>query len=735
MLNTLPARFLAALFATAFLLPNAACVPMDAIDIGGDVTYNEKLRPDLQPLTAAQQSGPPWVEADGKAYYSDGGPGGEEFVSELYHSMIPPERLRELRRSRCLFVERGGFPMLSFEAIASNVDAGDAHVNIDRAGLCRGYPNHPVTREVAEIDGHPSNFGVKLSVGVGVFAYAGNAVLENPYGACDGALPTEELRFTQGADLPGGGDGTAKPYCLIQGSPGDTPDEDTSYVLDLVDVVTGEPASADHPTYNHSPHTVLPHLKVVNGLRSIARPLDFQGVDYDPERDRYVHSFTWSVDSVDANGSFDPSGAFWRENFAPSVLIESARFFVELGGAPAPEGSPLRDYVLADKLRVAEIGDLGAQETRPFDKGCDLEQAGDPEGDGTLYLSPCEITATPTYALTPDVNGRMTEKLEWRVQFFTTGPGDAIPVDPAELFFIEFRLQAPTFGSQSGSLLVDPGYADAGDAPIGTTQRVQSALQLRSVGAAGVRVDGLRVAGPDAASFAIELPAGIELPFILPAGRSVALDLLVETNRWGDHEAELLVDWSDAGQRQEELRAPLYAHGVAAQLAVLPRVVSLKRGDGAGPNDHVRRVLVTNPGNAPLERGPFGVSGTDAGFFSVIRSECEGKTTSPASSRCVLQPGGMELLTVEYAPLVAGLHDAVLSLQTNAGDDEVVLLGSCNGACTYLPPTSGGGGGGGEDDGPDLDAAIDVGIPGGPQLRPGPGTALWLPPLGEPRKR
>ncbi len=689
---------------------NLACVPIAELMLGGgDADFNERIRPDLQPLTPLQTSGPPWVEIDGKAYHSDGGPDGDQLVSELHHSMIPPERLRELRRSRCLFVEGGGFPVLTYEATLTNYDLGGREANLDTVSLCGGYAAHPETRTLLEVEGLGSGFAVQLdTLAVGLFSYSGNELVRNPYGACDEQLPSETSSFTQGRDLAGGSPGTFKPVCLLQGAPAADPIEDTSYVLEYVDAHTGDPISLSYPQFSSPVHQVIPHLKVVRGSRTIARPLSFAGVELDVERNRYVHTFAWAVESVDPEGNPDPSGAFWRENFGPSVLVESAAFFVQIGSGPAPEGSPLRDYVIADKLRIAEVGDLGPQEPFPVDMGCDLEQAGDPDGDGSLYLSPCDIVATPTYALSPDVNGRMTEKLEWRVQFFTENANDPVPVDPSEPFFIEFTLQAPQFGSQAGSLRIDPGYADAGDAPIGTTQRVESALRLESDGAAGVLVEDIRVIGRDAGAFDVELPFGSELPFVLPSGSGVALDLLVETSTWGPHQAQLAVSWSDAGQQQVELYATLLANGVQADLEVLPRVVSLKRGDAAnGPNDHVRNVLVTNFGNAPLQRGRLGVSGYEASYFRVVRSECDGKVTQPPSAHCNLQPGGMELLTVEYHPLLPGLHEAVLRLETDAGSDEVILLGHCEGVCSYLPPQPEGGPGPGPGS-PSLEAAIDV---------------------------
>jgi hypothetical protein len=690
--SVLASRSLSLVLLLTVLELGVACVPSVEIErLGGDADLNERLRPDLAPLTPDQTSGPPWVGSDGKAFFSDGGASGGELVSELYHSMIPPARLRELRRSRCLFVENGGFPVLSYEVVVGDLDVGDVEVNLDRIALCKGYPNHPETRETLEVNGRSASFAVRIdSVTTGLMAHGGNDVVRNPYGACDEVLPSETLSQTLGADLVGGTTGTYKPFCLLRGSPLEIPEEDTSYVLEVVDPDTGDPIETRLPNWTSTPHPILPHLKVVGGRRTIARPLHFAGRAFDVERNRWVHTYAWAVESVDENGVPDAAGAFWRENFAPSVLVESAAFFVQQGSAPAPEGSPARAYLAIDKLRVAEIGDVGPQQPIPFDSGCDLTDAGDPDGDGSLYLAPCEITATPTYALTPDVNGRMTQKVEWRVQFFTANELDPIPVTPGEPFFIEFRLQAPEFGSQSGALTVDPGYADAGDAQIGTTQRLSRALSIESVGAAGVVVDDIRVVGPDAAAFEFELPLGTEVPFVLPSGRAVELDLLVETTRWGQHEAELVVAWSDAGGQYVDLRAPLYAYGVAADLVVLPRVVSLKRGSAAtGPNDHLRNVLVTNPGNAPLVRGRLAMGGVDASFFTVVRSECEGKITTPPAGRCELPPGGMELLTIEYHPLVPGLHDAALTIETNAGTDEVAVLGSCSGFCTYDPPDQG----------------------------------------------
>lgn len=669
-------------------LLQAACLPTDALDVfQGSALFNDRLRPDLEPLSAAQSEGPPWVERDDRAYHGDGGPDGAALVSPLHHSMIPSDRLRTLRRSECLFVEDAGFPVLSFEAVFLPEDVGDAEINLERVGLCDGIPRDPVTREGLVLNGAAGNFAIgQTRETVGVFVYSGDDADENPYGACTGERPRDRVEVILADELVGGAEGTFLPWCLLQGSVPDPPRADSRFELDFVDRETREPVVLDEPGLAALRTRVGPDLKVVPGRRTIARPLEFAGSDYDAENDRWIHTFAWRVPSVDASGGLDPAGPFWRENFAPSVLVDRVAFFVQTSVAAAPPGSPERDYVVVDKLRVAEVGDLGPREPIPFDAGCDAEQGGDPEDEGALYLAGCEITATPTYALSPDVNGRMTEKLEWRVQFYTPGESDPLPVEPGERFFIEFDLTAPIFGSGQGALMIDPDYAYLGRAPVGTKQRRARAATLWNVGDAAVRVESIALRHSSAGKFDFALPDGLSLPIVLPAGRAIPLDLLVTTSRWGWQTARLEVEWSDRGARSEALRIPVVAYGALGDLEVLPRALSVQRGTGVASAAARRSLVLANHGNLALERGSLAIEGIHAGFFSVVGSDCGGTAYRPAPASCRIEPGESEIVTVEYHPYFAGLHDARLVIETNVEDDEIRLLGRCTEGCVFPPP-------------------------------------------------
>ena len=76
------------------------CMDAYELEITGELNFNDKLRADAGALSANQQFGPPWVERDGKAYYSDGGPNFNELVSEIFHSRIDTDR-RAFSRAGC----------------------------------------------------------------------------------------------------------------------------------------------------------------------------------------------------------------------------------------------------------------------------------------------------------------------------------------------------------------------------------------------------------------------------------------------------------------------------------------------------------------------------------------------------------------------------------------------------------------------------------------------------------
>ena len=198
------AALLGSLLCVAALSVGGACVPAESLKLSGAATFNEKIRADAAPLTPVQQDDPPWVARDGKAYFSDGGANLSDIVSDVVHSKIESDRLADLRESRCLFVERAGFPVLSYEAIVEGFEVEEYEVNTDVIGTCGGYPNNPVTRRIIEIDGKKSSISYALDITVGLSAYEGNEEDRNPYAACDGVRPGHLRSITATEDLVGG---------------------------------------------------------------------------------------------------------------------------------------------------------------------------------------------------------------------------------------------------------------------------------------------------------------------------------------------------------------------------------------------------------------------------------------------------------------------------------------------------------------------------------------------------
>lgn len=658
------------------------CQRFTDLELSGEARFNDKLRADADALTTLQQQGPAWVERDGKAYYSDGGEDFSELTSELFHSMIDSDRLRELRASDCLFVERDGFPILSFEAIVQEFSVGEHEANLDELGMCGGNGafNHPVTRELLTVDDEPVKYGYQIPITVALSAYEGNDEARNPYAACDGVRPSTLHSVTPTEQIVDGKDGSFSPFCVIQGSPAHVPDEDVSYVVQVVNSETMSPNNSMGLT--SEARELLPHLKLVGGERRIARPLIYRGTEYDDDLERYVHSWSWKVDSVNSYGAVDIAGPFWRENYAPRVNVDAVRFFVQDGSEPVPEHE--RDYVRVRKLRVVEVGDLGPQTALPYNEGCSTNEAGDPDGDGTMYLEGCNILATPTYALAPSITGRMTEKVEWRASFRTLAANDPVPVQPGQAFFIEFTLSAPLFGSTSASLVLDPGVVDFRETPVGVTA-VESSLWIENPGLTSGVVEALHIEGRDADQFAFTLPEGVEPPFVLPAGAGVPVELMVTPAYVGPLQAQFVMESSDAGLALHEAVAYLYANGVAPDLDVLPSHLTFYRGTGYTTSYWQKHFLITNTGSAPLDRGSITIGGANGSWFSVIGSDCGGSFATPAPSTCHLEPGQMETVRVVYHPGQAGVHQAFISFKSDGGSGSVGLTGTCYQGCSYVP--------------------------------------------------
>ena len=665
---------LAALLVTA---ASTACLPTAEVDLTGEATWNERLRADLQPLSPVQVANPPYVfDALGRAYYSDGSGDGSEIVSEVSHSLIAPQRLREMRSSECLWVGGDGFPMLSFEAIVTGFESS-GRANLDTIGLCGGYPSDPVTREVLSIDGSNSAFGVSLDgLSVAVNAYTGNDVAGNPYAECDGARPPGAPETLLGEGLAIGEPGTYLPFCSIRSGLG-MPDEDTSYSIEVVDL------DGSYPGLGTRVRDLSPELKVVRRTRVIARPLEFRRTRFSDSDQVFVHDWIWRVDTIDEGGEPDDMGFRWRENYAPSVLVEKVRVFVQTTNGPAPLGSSGRSYVPVRAIRTLEEGEAGGpQRVDPFRSGCSTDEAGDPDGNGSVYLGPCGITATPTYALVPDLNGRMTEKLEWRVQFETLTENELPPAIPGDALFIEFHLSSPTLGSQTGSLLLEPGAVDLGEQDTSRPQTDVGSMEISSVGVGASIVESISIEGAHAAEFSYAIPSGIDPPFVLPPGTSELVDVRTRIVGTGDRQAELVVRYADTAGEAGEARVALYAEGVSPELHVLPSSLSLRRGVGYSSSSYWRRAfLVANFGGAPLDRDSFRVSGAGASHFRLVSSDCGGKTTSPPARGCRLDPGESELVYVDYVPQGAGHVRATVIVETHFGDEQVSLFGTCYDGC------------------------------------------------------
>lgn len=627
----------------------------------GEIVFNQRLRAD----TGASQG-----MAD-LMFYSDGGSKNDQIISELYHSTINSNTLGKLKKSTCFWVEGDGFPILSYEPILKNgtlYDDDELMCTVEAMGACGVSMTEPESRKAIFCDGKNCDIppeGLPFTIGWRACTEGGTprevdysqcVPLQNNCTAHDTANLSAELS-------------NPAPFCMVR-APLPSMLTDTSLELQPLSH-TLDVLYEDFKNLNTEPHKVLPHMKVIMGSRTLARPLIYaRWLEHDPDdhpdSDRYY--WQWQVPS-EGNG--------WKENFSPHLKVNTVRVFVERGN-DAETGIPIREYLT--------VRNVHAGGTR-----CRGEE--NPDIGGTeFHLIDCAMDVTPVYDkahLIQDYPIDDAQRLKWEAEFVVVGVNDIFgkpPVEEGEPVYIEFEVVDTLFGTSGNSLRIAPGGISLGNVQLGSSPEFERVFTVMNEGMADVIVDGITIEGPDAGDFSAWVDSGKLLPMTLRAGGSFDITLGTHTQTWGRKNAAVVVKAQDGAGQSFEIRATVVANATDAILGVAPDIMAFFREDGdQNPKEYVRRFLIENPGSLDLHRRDITITGPNASFFTVVSSRYNATEDSPPPTSRWIASALDETFTVLYHPTSPGMHSARIDIDSDAGQETIDLHGLCYGTCNYAP--------------------------------------------------
>ncbi len=259
-------------------------------------------------------------------------------------------------------------------------------------------------------------------------------------------------------------------------------------------------------------------------------------------------------------------------------------------------------------------------------------------GTTTGTIAPNE-TQDVTVAFTPPQAGSFAATLDLAssagpTSVALTGTGEAAP--------------AP-------AIAVGPLSLDFGEVRAGQTSAAQNVL-VENTGNADLNISALTLSGDDA------FQLGASAPLTIPAGGSEEIPLTFAPGSAGGFAATLAIE-NNAGEAAE---VALSGVGTAPKIAVSPEALTF--GSIIEGTTEEQTVTVTNDGGAPLDLSGVSITGADAGVFSVL-----GDPTGTVAA-----DGGMQDITVTFAPGQDGSFSAALALTSDAGSASVSLSGTAS---------------------------------------------------------
>lgn len=212
---------------------------------------------------------------------------------------------------------------------------------------------------------------------------------------------------------------------------------------------------------------------------------------------------------------------------------------------------------------------------------------------------------------------------------------------------------------QSGAASATPPAIQFGRVLSGAS--VDEEIAVASVGATPIRVDGIRLAGPDRASFALAAAAA---PATLEPGAAVPISVKFRSTRLGEHRAEVeIATLDERSARDVTIRAPLAATVVAPALAVFPATINFAFVEVG--QEAERNFAVQNNGNAPLRLKIAPVHPTSA---------FQWESEHPIGWR-ELAGGEAAIVRIRFRPLVAGPASTQIVVESDTQKDAVQVVG------------------------------------------------------------
>ena len=601
-----------------------------------ELWFNNKLRPDLQPLSGSQsppgeEPRTPFVPELLSASDADR----REIVSDISLVRTGEFAGEPIKNTRCLWLAPSDEIKLHWET-AARLEPLDEDIELipgeDEVGFCTGSDPYTRMRIHSEDDGYwpdPSDPPVEPGpppvevrqrgiVDYGAFVNAHDECIlpgDYFYGEPTVATAAPPCHAASTGHYPG---------CAPLGCSFDAP-ADTHYELANEDPDTG---------HVFNTRVVEPVLKRVSGTRQMIRPMREVGGN--------GSRFTWSVAPV-ADGR-------WTENFSTNLRITSFRMFGLL-----PSGQ--RVYLHPDS------GVIGPH-------ACSMQVA----NDHSLRCGPVDPSQwilNPAYEHTDSLTA-----LSWEFLFnddprkggvtdsccegtdqqccdrglcapLCEGNDEVHPYgELQDTVYIEFTLI--DLEHIAPDLFASPARIDFG--PVESGASWHQPVSVKNTGGVSLDIVNVEITGASDL-FAYALPAGAALPYTLAAGAHVLLD--VQT-RSGAHRDEPL------GQLIVTARAPGGAEvTTTTHLRVTPyfgpeAVIFFPNVAQNGGAMHLCEdatelpLLVDNYGDRDLTRGGYSIAGQEAGSFTI--AGFDGTPLGPT----VLPPGDGDLLRIYFTPDPAG---------------------------------------------------------------------------------
>ena len=302
-----------------------------------------------------------------------------------------------------------------------------------------------------------------------------------------------------------------------------------------------------------------------------------------------------------------------------------------------------------------------------------LFAVGDFNGDGNLDVAVTNANSNTISILLGNGNGTFQPKVDFPTGL---GPNGAAAGD----FNGDGRLDLAVVNISSNNLSIllqepvaslAPPSLNFGNQTVGTTSSGQVAT-LSNTGSAPLTLTAFGISGANAADFAQNNTCGA-LPATLLPGGSCSFNVTFTPSAVGSRAASLDVTDNSNGIPGSVESVSLAGTGIGPLITLAP--VNLNFTDlQVGTTSSAQTVIVTNPGNAPLNIASIALAGSD---FALVNNTC------PAS----LAASAMCTFGVTFTPSAIGIRTGTVAITDNVppGMQIINLYGVGRGPENPLP--------------------------------------------------